>query len=236
MKSQPSIPILLIVLASSLVASAALQQYTFNRYQPILDRQPFGEVRPDPSATAPPKDTGPVAPPFTKDLKMCAITEDATGIQVGFVNVAMKPPKSYLLRIGEMEDFIELVDADYTEEMALLRKGEEEHYISMDGATGMGATSSSGRSAPSSSGSATTGSKRLSYKERLKQRRAARVRKVNEPQLKGEELREHLEKYQMELIRTGAPPLPMELTPEMDAQLVAEGVLPPVDDTRLPSQ
>ena len=48
--------------------------------------------------------------------------------------------------------------------------------------------------------------------------------------LKGEELTKHLEKYQMDLIRAGGekgPPLPMELTPEMDAQLVSEGVLPP---------
>jgi hypothetical protein len=235
MKHWSYIPLLLIVLALPMVASAVLQQYTFDRYQPILERQPFGEVRPDPAASAPAKPTGPVAPPFTKDLKMCAITEDDTGIQVGFVNVAMKPPKSYLLRIGEMEDFIELIDADYEEEMALLRKGEEEHYISMDGSSGPG-TTSAGASTPSSSAPTTTGTRRLSYKARLAQRRKTRVIMAKEPQLKGEELKKHLENYQMELIRTGAPPLPIELTPEMDAQLVAEGVLPPVDDTGLPSK
>jgi hypothetical protein len=43
-------------------------------------------------------------------------------------------------------------------------------------------------------------------------------------------LQNHLEQYQMDLIRAGGekgPPLPMELTPEMDDQLVKEGVLPP---------
>jgi hypothetical protein len=42
-----------------------------------------------------------------------------------------------------------------------------------------------------------------------------------------------LEAYQMDLIRAkGAkgPPLPIPLTPDMDAQLVKEGVLPPVGD------
>ncbi|MBL7076465.1 MAG: hypothetical protein ISS31_03240 [Kiritimatiellae bacterium] len=224
----------LVVLATVTVAPAALQQFAFDRYQPILDRQPFGEVQPDPSATAQ-KLTGPVAPPFTKDLTMCAITEDDSGIQVGFVNVAMKPPKSYFLRIGEMEDFIELVDADYIEEMALLRKGEEEHWISMAG-PGMSASGGGGGSSPASSRSGTPGQKQLSYKERLAQRRAARVRTVKKPELEGEELEKHLQDYQMDLIRKGMPPLPMELTPEMDAQLVEEGVLPPVDDTALPAQ
>jgi hypothetical protein len=50
------------------------------------------------------------------------------------------------------------------------------------------------------------------------------------PTLTGEALQNHLEQYQMDLIRAGGekgPPLPMELTPEMDDQLVKEGVLPP---------
>ena len=35
----------------------------------------------------------------------------------------------------------------------------------------------------------------------------------------------------MEAIRQGLPPLPLELTPEQDDQLVAEGVLPPQEDS-----
>lgn len=41
-----------------------------------------------------------------------------------------------------------------------------------------------------------------------------------------EAVRENLRQYQMEVIRSGMAPLPIPLTPEMDAQLVAEGVLP----------
>jgi hypothetical protein len=41
-------------------------------------------------------------------------------------------------------------------------------------------------------------------------------------------LERKLQEYQMDLIRQGKTPLPMvPLTPEMDAQLVEEGVLPP---------
>ena len=43
-----------------------------------------------------------------------------------------------------------------------------------------------------------------------------------------QEIRENLQEYQMEVIRSGMPPLPIPLTEEMDAQLVAEGVLEPI--------
>jgi hypothetical protein len=42
-----------------------------------------------------------------------------------------------------------------------------------------------------------------------------------------EEQQKALQEYQMEVIRKGLPPLPIPLTPEMDQQLVTEGVLPP---------
>ena len=51
--------------------------------------------------------------------------------------------------------------------------------------------------------------------------------------LTGEVLQKHLQEYQMELIRAGGakgPPLAIPLTPEMDAQLVKEGVLPPLEN------
>ena len=46
------------------------------------------------------------------------------------------------------------------------------------------------------------------------------------PKYSGEELKQHLESYQMEIIRRGLPPLPIPLTEDMDEQLVNEGVLP----------
>lgn len=58
----------------------------------------------------------------------------------------------------------------------------------------------------------------------------ARAKGTAPPELKGEELEKYLREYQMELIRAGGekgPALPIPLTPEMDEQLVKEGVLPP---------
>ena len=231
------------------LSSAALQQFSFDRYQSILDRQPFGEIKADVAPTP----TGPVAPPFTKDIKMCAILEDDSGIQVGFVNVAIKPPKSYFLYVGDSEDEITLVRADYAREMALLEKGGDEQWISMAGPVDMaaamdpqpaGASRVVGGAAPvvkppsaSTSRSQSRAAKTASYAERLRLRREAmKARAASKPKLEGDDLKKHLESYQMDLIRKGMPALPMPLTEEMDAQLVSEGVLPPIDATPPPVQ
>ena len=78
---------------------------------------------------------------------------------------------------------------------------------------------------------------RMSYAERLKRRREQleerRRREAETPKLTGKELEEQLKSYQMDLIRAGGekgPPLPIPLTKEMDDKLVAEGVLPPLED------
>ena len=210
-------------------ARAAAEAYTFARYQPILDRSPFGEVdRGNDEGRAPVPDL----PPFTKDIKMCAINRDDLGVQVGFVNSAVKPPKAYLLRVGDTEDGITLVAADFEREVAQLAKDGRMEWISLSGNTA---------SAPDQAPTLTRGpapasptsldpAHRLSYAERLRMRREAiRVKPVKRPSLEGKELEEYLQKYQMDLIRKGEPPLPMQLTPEMDAQLVKEGVLPPLE-------
>jgi hypothetical protein len=49
------------------------------------------------------------------------------------------------------------------------------------------------------------------------------------PDLHGQVLEKHLQEYNMQAIREGAPPLPIPLTPEQDAQLVEEGILPPAE-------
>ena len=43
-----------------------------------------------------------------------------------------------------------------------------------------------------------------------------------------EQVQQDMRQYQMEVIRSGMPPLPVQLTQEMDDQLVAEGFLPPI--------
>jgi len=60
----------------------------------------------------------------------------------------------------------------------------------------------------------------------------ARARGKALPEMEPEDMEAYLREYQMELIRAKGemgPALPIPLTPEMDAQLVDEGVLPPLE-------
>lgn len=222
----------LTVLSALLLAHTGVQdmlaagavQTDFAYYQIILDRKPFGEVRVVPTVIAA---VPGIAPPgsFIKDLRMCAITEDGSDLRVGIVDV--KQNKSYLFRIGETQDEITLVDADFQDESALLRKGSEEYPISMKGDPPAGSMPGAAPLVALQSSVATV---RESYAERLRKRReVVRERVMEQPKMNEQQLQEHLNRYQMELIRAGGekgPPLPIELTPEMDAQLVSEGVLP----------
>ncbi len=223
--------LILILLAGTAWAAA-----DFDRYQVILTRMPFG-TEPVPPPPGPPPGTVPVPPAvdFTKTLKMCAITKnDLTGkVQVGLVDLASK--KNYFLTVGDTEDDITLVEADYENEKARLSKGGDERSIAMSDAKTMAPVPPAVVTAPGVFGGmrpppslptlgapfATTNAPagpELLHRERL------------EPKLTGEALKQHLRQYQMDLIRAGGkkgPALPMQLTPEMDAQLVTEGVLPP---------
>jgi hypothetical protein len=214
-------------------ASLAATTTDFSRYSIILTRKPFGE----PPAEIAGANTTPAAMSFTKSLKMVAITEDANGeTKVGFVDIPAN--KNYYLNVGESEDGIELVDANYEAESALLRKGSEEQWINMAGEGSGGAQPGAGGSPGSISvpsfGSA-AGRTRESSTQRVRRRESLRQTITEPPKLKDEELAKHLKDYQMELIRAGGekgPPLPMELTREMDDQLVSEGVLAPQEQTQ----
>ncbi len=216
----------------------------FSRYSLILDRRPFAAVAlSDDSAAAV---VTLVAPPaFVKDLRMCAITESPAGVRVGFVNIRSRPPQPYYLYVGDSEDGIELVEADYDKEGALVRKGSEQYWLHMGGESlgGAGASRSSapvGAAAPARpvtprvSGVSKAANKAdassVSYAERRRRRlEEMRARAADKRAISEVEAKQRLRDYQMDLIRKGLTPLPMQLTPEMDAQLVAEGVLPPVE-------
>jgi len=158
---------------------------------------------------------------FAKTLKMCAITKNHfTGkVQIGLVDSATK--KSYFLCEGDTEDGIELKVADYAEEKALLKKGDEEVWMTMSEVkTSQAVVVPGGGVAMTPPG----------MRNKTDSSVPAQPEPPAKPRLTGEALQKHLESYQMELIRAGGrkgPPLPMALTPEMDQQLVKEGVLPP---------
>jgi hypothetical protein len=216
----------------------------FSRYSLILERRPFAPVvEVDPVTETV---VTVVAPPaFVKDLRVCAITESPAGIRVGFVNIKQKPPQPYYLYVGDSEDGIALVDADYDREGALLRKGSEQYWLYMRGDTTVGGGAPPvSRAAPppplasrnmplskevqSKTASSTSAN---SYAERRRRRldemrkRAAASRKESEV-----DMAKRLQAYQMELIRKGLTPLPIQLTEETDRQLVKEGLLPATEE------
>ncbi|MBN1557773.1 MAG: hypothetical protein JW951_06465 [Lentisphaerae bacterium] len=220
--------------------AAAAPAYEFSRYRVILDREPFGTPppRPDPAAQEP--QVVKPARSFVDELRirMCAITEHPDfGVRVGFLAAASpgsKEMKSYYMEVGETRDGITVADAEVDDESALLQRGGQEAWIFMN----------QSRQAPAGAPSislaeaaqAVQAPERKSYAERLRERREARRKHMEAkepPQLTGEDLEKHLKEYQMELIRAGGalgPPLPIPLTKEMDDQLVAEGVLPPLEE------
>lgn len=199
-----------------LLLSAALRAETgwdFQRYQLIIDKHPFGEEPPEAETVQIPLNQS-----FAKNLRLSMLFEGPDGdVRVGVIDAAGK--KSYILRIGEEEDGLELVEADLSASEALLRKGSEVALFKLE----------SGEIEPLTKSQ--QAARKSSYEERRRERIAASQQQPSEepqqPRLTGEALRKHLEEVQMDAIRNGLPPLPIPLTPEMDAQLVKEGVLPP---------
>lgn len=227
---------LILVIALGTVSVCAAD---FTRYQVILNRMPFGsEAAPvAPGMTA---DGKPLAPVIPQTLKMCAITRQAltAALQVGLVDTVSK--KNYFITVGETEDGITVVDADYENEKALLRKDGRETWITMSDVASMGAAIPAipgigpGRPrlpVPGMGGMAGMPPAGVPMPSRFEggvRRRDLAAGMTN--RVSGEALQKHLEQYQMDLIRAGGekgPPLPMPLTPAMDEQLVKEGVLPP---------
>lgn len=236
-----TIRIAVAILAAVCSVSSLAATADFTRYQIILTRKPFGEPPPEPQPPSPPPaPPAPQAPPFTKDLRMCAITESDSGIRVGLLN--LKDQTSCFLEITDdqtendkTKDGIELVDANFIEEWALLRKDGMEETIFMNGDRNTQAATQPTALAMQP-GSSTNSA--ASYRDKLRKRRESiRRMDVEPPKLTGAELQQHLRKYNLELIRAKGsmgPPLPIELTPEEDEALVKEGVLPPLEGKPLP--
>jgi hypothetical protein len=211
----------------------------FSRYAVILERRPFSA----PVVDVPP---APVVvdevPPFVQELRMVAITDSPAGIRVGFLR--QRPPKTYFLYVGESEDGILLADADFDEEKALVSKDGLQYWMTMNtgGGSGEGAASRP-QSEQAAAGvrrgrgaamrpppQPAPGEAQDSYAERRRQRLEEMRRRAEESRnLSEEEVERQLREYQMRLIREGRTPLPIPITEEMDAQLVAEGILPAVE-------
>lgn len=222
-----SITIGLMALAGMVWARA--EAPSFDRYQIILSRKPFGEPPPPPPEPA--KPPPPRADSFAKSLRLTMIIEADDGeIQVGIVDT--RDNSNYLLRVGEPEQDTELVSVNFDNGEAVLRKGEEMALLDINNSSfqeinpGQNPSPSGPPQSVANPGRPTYAERRRARAEQM-QREAAQP--PPEPKYTGAELETHLHEYQMEVIRQGLPPLPIPLTPEQDAQLVAEGYLPPIE-------
>jgi len=204
---------------------ATTETRPFSDFQVILDRQPFGrppEIAPEPERIIPASES------FAAQMVLSGLYEMEDGNLRATVT-DQKDKTYFSLKVGETgANGIELIDVDYEKEEAVLKKGEEVVVLSMGGSSGTQVLNTSERKERVEEAK----KRRLSYAERRRARMLARQKPVEIPKpiYSGEELEKHLQEYQMEVIRGGLPPLPVQLTPERDAQLVAEGFLPEVDD------
>lgn len=240
-RTQRLVAVMVFVALCASAAFAMVQD--FSRYEIIIERKPFG-APPEKPLVPPPPPPPPVPPPaFAKTLKMVGITDSSYGVRVGIVDISKKPPSSYYMAIDDEEDGIHLLDADYDEEAALVRKEGREWWLYLDGREGGGEPGFGAASAAAAAGGAAalmtrspTSDARKGYYARRMERRNEILearRKENEERVKGlsqEDLKNQIREYNLELIRARGklgPPLPIQLTPEEDDTLVEEGVLEP---------
>jgi len=203
--------IILILLSATLSGLAA--EEGFKRYQLIIDKHPFGEEPPEAEVVQIPLNQS-----FARHLRLTMLEGSGDNVRAGIID--SKENKNYLLRIGEIQGGLELIEADLSASEAMLRKGTEVALFKLESDT------------PEPLSKSQQASRRSSYADRRSARLAATQKKATPkepqvPRLTGDALRKHLEAVQMNAIRDGLPPLPLPLTAEMDAQLVSEGVLDP---------
>lgn len=112
------------------LTQAAAGGPSFDRYEVILERRPFGVEPPPPVVVPPPPPVVPPGESMVNQVRMSAVVKDDDGtLRVGLVD--QKAKKNYLLEVGEFADSIEIVEADYGRERARLRRGIEDYWVSM---------------------------------------------------------------------------------------------------------
>ena len=201
-----------------------------DKYQIIIDRQPFGRelISPEPSVSSIKSETEAIAAAKAaeKELRLCFIFETTKGlIRAGFQNKIVKAgePKSIMLGVGDTFKGMKLVDVNIQESTATLDRNGVMIMFSLN------------KSAKNTLGnSKTTSTRKFNRGFRSSNTNDKEIKKevnvkltVQQQEQRKQEIQESLRQYQMDVIRAGLPPLPVPLTKQMDDQLVAEGVLPP---------
>ena len=201
-----------------------------DKYQIIIDRQPFGRelISPEPSVSTMKSEAEAIAAAKSaeKELRLCFIFETTKGlIRAGFQNKIVKAgePKSIMLGVGDTFKGMKLVDVNIQESTATLDRNGVMIMFSLN------------KSAKNTLGnSKTTSTRKFNSGFRSSNSNNKEIKKevnvkltVQQQEQRKQEIQESLRQYQMDVIRAGLPPLPVPLTKQMDDQLVAEGVLPP---------
>ncbi|MEN8255738.1 MAG: hypothetical protein ABFR33_09755 [Verrucomicrobiota bacterium] len=213
------------LLAAGIVC-AETPQYNPERYDVILDRSPFGsdpllDVNPEQKAAA-------AAAAAAKELRLCFLLESESGeIRAGFQNLKAKAgdPKSIILMVGESFMGMKLLEIDLAGSQATLESRGEPVVFELSKAPAP--AKAPAKKAPPPKRKFGGGFRRREPPKQPPARPPEPQLSPEEQQRRREEVRANLQDYQMEVIRSGMPPLPIPLTQEMDDQLVSEGVLPP---------
>ena len=214
-------------------AQDADTEYSRERYDVIVDRSPFGA---DPLAGSEVTDQAASATLKTleKELRLCFLLKSQTGdVRAGFQNIKAKPgePKSVMLMVGESFRAMKLLEIDLDNSTATLQYQGKPLTFELSGATPAAKAAAKTPQPPAQPRRRFGGGFRRNTPppEEVQPQPAVPQESPEEMARRQAEVRENLQQYQMEVIRSGMPPLPIALTEEMDNQLVAEGVLPPVE-------
>ena len=200
-------------------------EYTPDRYTVILDRSPFGSDSLTGDVTTPieNKQAQATAAAMEKSCRLSFLFKSNTGERrAGFQNLKPKKgdPLSNIIRVGESFMGMKLKSVDIENSEATLEHNGQPLTFHLAKQKEQ-ATKITQAPPAQKFGAAMPPVREKPVASQLPDLTPA------EQQERREEIRKSLQDYQMEVIRKGMPPLPIPLTPEMDNQLVAEGVLPP---------
>jgi hypothetical protein len=126
------------IIGLTLLATACLAQAgnvdggalpPFSHYSVILDRKPFGDLsKPAAAEQVPTPDQAAIEQAkeeqaLARQIDMVAVNRMPSGkILVGFIDKNAKPPRNYVLNVGDSSGGFTVVEADFVEETATIEK------------------------------------------------------------------------------------------------------------------
>ncbi len=225
-------PLLAAALPTLLLAQAPRE-----RYQPIIDAKPFGDMSDLATLSAAQAEEQEQKEEIAKKFRMCGITDMPDGSRkIAFLDETDGTTASYILGIGESQNGFTLLSADYDAERATLSKDGLTFTLGLGkGLVDDAEAADPGAAQPQPAAAQTPA--RGSFRDRLLRREAAKAQAAADRRKAiGDEIAAEAAKtleakaeaaarrLQIERIKQGLPPTrPIVLTPEEDAELEAAG-------------